>query len=865
LIRPAGKKVIYGNGLNNILIVYYKRMPTTQHAVKTPVRTVAEIKTPAGSIEGKMWHDGQEVFSLYERLNFKLVSVRLYAEKDKNTGKMEKKATMAKWKTESNRIANLKAGTHYAFVTGERGGCSVIDIDDPNTETAKELMDLMIGCTMVAKTRKGFHYVYKYTDKIKQTANKKYNLDIRNHGGLTFCQPSQLHHKGEVIAHYKWIKEPMEDELEEIPQEVVDYLDGLDGGYTVKSVPKQNTILQHLVEEDEDEDVGDSISEVPSASTSTEPKPIEEHELVTIVKALPNAVISNYQDWLDIGIIFYNKKLTCADWDEVSNRPNVKYEAGACAKKWGTFTDKRSKQLTEATLWHKLKKHNPTKFYELMETRQDFLNMLQLLNSNDVAKYFYNINPDKYVYNEHLGWYSLNPNNIWTRSEKSTPSGIKGDISNTFQQLCLDTKKAVLTKFAKDASQTADKDKHSTLKDACDQKIKLIHASYKTLGSADFCSGVISFLDTYYNDPTLEERIDTNPYLFAFTDSLYDLQKGEFRPITPQDMICTTTGYAKPKSVPKIRKEVEEFITGLHDDAETTEYLLKILASALLGYNKFEKFYIFSGKGGNGKGVIADLMRVSFGKYYYPAEMSLFTKIRERVDQPVPALVEARNCRIMMTTEPESSERLQVSTLKKISGGDPMECRTLNSKHIYKFKPMYKPFFQMNDIPKFSKIDLGLGRRMEVVGFPHSYVADPKEPHERKGDPDIKNVKAISDAWRNEFILLLTEVYSKHVKDAKHLIQPTSVKATTGACMDDNNPLKFWLAKHYTITNKKEDTIQSSLLMSDYMADENKDKCDSRWFKQMLSFNGIDHDRIASGAVYMGLVRKEKVQELQIK
>jgi len=843
-------------------------MPTTQngsHPVladpKPPVRTVAEIKTPAGSIGSKMWHDGQPVFSLYERLNIKLLSVSLYAEKDKNTGKMKKAyKPMGKWKEESERIANLKAGTHYALITGKRGGCSVIDIDDPNTETAKELMDLMIGCTMVAKTRKGFHYVYSYTDKVKQTTSDEYKIDIRNDGGIIFCQPSQLHHRGEVLAHYEWIKEPMEDELEEMPQEVIDFLGSKDGRFINTPVPKQNTILQHLV----DEDVGDSISEVPSTTTSTEPKPIEEHELVAVAKALPDAVIRNYQDWLDIGIIFYNKKLTCEDWDAVSNRPNVGYTAGCCNKKWGTFTDKRSKQLTEATLWHKLKKHNPTKFYELMETRQDFLNMLQLLNSNDVAKYFYNINPDKYIYNEHLGWYSLSPNNIWTRSEKSTPSGIKGDISNTFQQLCLDTKKAVLTKFAKDASQTADKDEHTKLKDACDQKIKLIHVSYKTLGSADFCSGVISFLDTYYNDPTLEARIDTNPYLFAFTDGLYDLQQGVFRPITPHDMICTTTGYAVPKSVPRIRKEVEAFIEGLHDDAETTEYLLKILASALLGYNKFEKFYIFTGKGGNGKGVIADLMRVAFGNYYYPAEISLFTKIRERVDQPIPALVEARNCRIMMASEPETAEKLQVSTLKKISGGDPMECRTLNSKHIYKFKPMYKPFFQMNDIPKLSKVDLGLGRRMEVLGFPHSYVPEPKEPHERQGDPDIKNIKCISDEWRNEFILLLTEVYTKHVKDAKHLTQPTSVKTTTGAYMDDNNPLKFWLAKHYTITNKKEDTIQSSLLKNDYMTDERKDKCDDRWFKQMLSFNGIDHDRIGSGAVYRGLVRKEEVQEALI-
>ena len=825
-------------------------------ASNPPVRKLGGNNTPATVIAmatnppATQWHDGQPVFSLYERMNFTLTSVKLVVEKSKTTGKFKKGyQPIGKWKEEHTRV--LQAGTHYAILTGVKSGITVIDIDNPEAEHNKELMDLMTECNMVAKTNKGYHYCYKYNADITTTTSQKLELDTRNDDAIIFCQPSQLWHRDECLAKYEWIKEPMEDELEEMPQEVIDYLGNLDQRF-IKSKEAVNAIKFKEVVSDTS-----SVVSEPVIAEPTPQAPTEDHELVKVAMALPDEVLRNYQDWLDIGIIFYNKKLTCADWDKVSNRPNVGYEKGGCAKKWGSFTDRRSKQLTEATLWHKLKKTNPTKFYELMETRQDFLSMLMLLNSNDVAKYFYNISPDKYIYNEHLGWYSLNTANIWTKSEKSTPSGIKGDISNTFQQLCLDTKKAILTRFAKDASKTADKEEHTKLKDECDQKIKIIHTSYKTLGGADFCSGVISFLDTYYNDEDLEKKMDMNPHLFAFSNGLYDLELGKFRKITPQDMISTTTGYPMPTSSPTIRKEIRKFLHGLHEDEATTDYLLKVLASALLGYNKFEKFYVFTGKGGNGKGVITELIRVAFGNYYYPVNVSLFTKIQERTDQPLPALVEARNKRFMMSSEPETSERLQVSMLKKISGGDPMEARTLHSKHIFKFKPMYKPFFQSNDIPKLSKVDVGAQRRMEVLKFPFNFVANPTQPHERLGDPDVKNIKCVSDEWRDEFILMLTEIYDKSVKNAKYIEQPEAVKSSTNEYIDDNNPIKFWLSKHYEKTGNKDDVIRASVLKADYMADERKDKCDDRWFKQMLSFNDIEHSRIGIGAVYIGLKRKE--------
>lgn len=826
--------------------------PVTANATnEAPVRLEATNKTPHTGIAMDAYP-----FSLYKQLGFTLTSVELVAEVSKTTGEVKKAyRPIGKWQSEATRI--LREGTHYAMLTGTKSGATAIDIDDPNAEHNKELMDLMTECNMVAKTNKGYHYLYAYNPKVKTTASKKLALDTRNDEAILFVAPTRLEHKGKIVANYEWIKTPMDDDepLTEIPEDVLKYLYTLDQRY-VELEP------QNVVESDEEEEADTTTT----VSVAEAPKTDDEHELVKVLDALSPTRYAEYDDWLKIGLALYNEKLGVDVWERLSKKYYPRMATGDskrdCRSKWAGFgKHRKDKQITSATLWHMLKKDNPAKFYELMETRQDFLAMLTLLNSNDIAKYFYNISPDKYVYNEHMGWYSLTANNTWSHSEKPVPSGVKGDIANTFQTLCLDTKRSILAKHAREAGATADKEKHKQLEEQLKPKIDLIHKSYKQLGGADFCSGVISFLDTYYNNEELEATMDTNPYLFAFSDGVYDLNECKFRPITPADMISTTTGYAYPKaSNPKVRKEIEAFIYGLFEDNDTKDYLLKVLASCLLGYNKFERYYVFTGAGGNGKGVITELIRVAFGNYYIPVNVSLFTKIQERLDMPVPALVESRNRRFMMSSEPETSEKLQVSMLKKISGGDPMEARTLHSKHVWKFKPMFKPFFQANDIPKLSKVDTAIQRRMEVIKFPFNFVANPTLPHERKGDPDVKNIKCVSDEWRDEFILMLTEIYAKDLKNAKTIALPDSVKASTNDYIDDNNPLKFWLNDKYEVTKSDHDTIRASELKADYMRDMKVEKCDDRWFKQLLSFNGINHKRTGTGAVYTGLRRKADLE-----
>jgi hypothetical protein len=111
-----------------------------------------------------------------------------------------------------------------------------------------------------------------------------------------------------------------------------------------------------------------------------------------------------------------------------------------------------------------------------------------------------------------------------------------------------------------------------------------------------------------------------------------------------------------------------------------------------------------------------------------------------------------------------------------------------------------------------------------------------------------------SEEWRNEFLYILIDAYSK-IRDLKALIPPASVKKSTGDYVDDNNPLKSWLTKFYTVTGLDTDFITARELKTDYLNDTGIEKIPDVTFKQMLVFNNIASKRMKYGVVYTGLKR----------
>jgi len=740
----------------------------------------------------------------------------------------------------------------YAVITGKTSNITVIDIDDPELEHNAGLMMLMDeGCNMVAKTKKGFHYVFKYEESIKGKSNNELALDTRNDNNCIFCEPTRdvKNSDGDVVACYEWIRTPLdEEELCVMSPQILQYLKELDAGFF-----KEASKVEVEVEEEEVMEVQES--EI--STTTSEPKEIGDELLVQIANALPVKLLDNRSDWITIGLIFFNENLTLEQFKEVSKR-SAKYDEAGCVNAWNSFKrDNAGRKITGASLWKMLKEHNKDKFYELMECREDFWTLIEILNHNDTSKYFYNNNPDAYVWNEALGWYSLTRNNIWKSCDKGTPSGLKRHIADTLQMFAKESWNAFNMKHAKALAKENDDAKRKDMELKKNKKYALYTLAYKSFGSNDFCNSVIAMLPSLYENDTLEEVMDMNRDVLAFTNGLYDLKTSSFRCIMPQDFVSTTTGYEMPRNRnAEAKEQIMAMFWSMFENNELIDYILKVFGTCLYGKNRFEEFYVLTGSGRNGKGVLSDFLKYVFGDYFTSVDNTLITKPQERRDQPNPALVDARPKRIMMTTEPEGDDKLQTGIIKKISGGDAVEARTLNSKHIYNYVPPYKLFVQANNIPKLSRVDSATQNRMRVIKFPFKFVPNPIESFHRAVNPDLKEKSIKSVEWRNEFMFMLIDKFNE-VKDLKSLSPPKAVCDSTNEYFDDNNPLKNWLDKFYTITKDAKDYVLSSELKKQYMIDMNIEKMGDSAFKTLLEFNNITRERKTAGYCYTGIKRKD--------
>ncbi len=68
-----------------------------------------------------------------------------------------------------------------------------------------------MGGTPTTRTKKGFHYVFKYDARILQTTGDK--LDTRNGGGCIFVAPSVAYDDaGRTVAEYSWVTTPRADD-----------------------------------------------------------------------------------------------------------------------------------------------------------------------------------------------------------------------------------------------------------------------------------------------------------------------------------------------------------------------------------------------------------------------------------------------------------------------------------------------------------------------------------------------------------------------------------------------------------------------------------------------------------------------------
>jgi len=214
-------------------------------------------------------------------------------------------------------------------------------------------------------------------------------------------------------------------------------------------------------------------------------------------------------------------------------------------------------------------------------------------------------------------------------------------------------------------------------------------------------------------------EFDTNPYLLAFTNKIYDLKIGQFIEPSFNQYITVTTGW---EWCPYYAGDKVHALIGILDsifpNVDVKEYYLEALSTGLYG-QQIEKLFIATGAGGNGKSLLNALMMSACGGYGYKLPSNVLLQgVKEGAN---PAIANMNKKRFCLAQEPDGKQRICSATLKEITGDASINCRTLYSVET-KTQLNLTLFLECNDLPKLDEVNDAVQRRIEVVPFVSKFV-----------------------------------------------------------------------------------------------------------------------------------------------
>lgn len=358
------------------------------------------------------------------------------------------------------------------------------------------------------------------------------------------------------------------------------------------------------------------------------------------------------------------------------------------------------------------------------------------------------------------------------------------------------------------------------------KRVWLVEHVRQRLCDVSFVKKVMTRLAHFRLNGGFVEQLDANRVLLGFNDGVYDLTTYTFRAGEPEDRVSMTVGYDFPHVPDKDTcREILKFFNDIQPEEENRRYLMKYLASLIDGRTPDELFHILSGKTRNGKSVLADLIKIALGCRDIPTgdeplglhtyagdyEPSFLTKERKGSSEPVPDLLYNRLTRVLLGTEPETGDKINASSLKKLTGGDTLSGRNLYSNATISFKPQFKLLLICNDIPEMNYNDEAVWKRARVIDFPVTFVDNPAGPNERKINRRLKE-EIRNERWASNFMALLIE-WHRTMYIPEGLVAPASVMRATRRYEEESNIFLQWWNENTEVSTTH---ISSKTLLSDF-------------------------------------------------
>ena len=232
---------------------------------------------------------------------------------------------------------------------------------------------------------------------------------------------------------------------------------------------------------------------------------------------------------------------------------------------------------------------------------------------------------------------------------------------------------------------------------------------------------------------------DSGPWLLGCMNGVIDLKTGQHRPGQPEDFIKTIAPHDW-RGIDEAAPLWETFLNQIFDgDQELITYIQRLFGYGITGLTTQHIYPIFWGKGRNGKGTLLETLKYVLGSLAFKtkAETLLDQKFNRPSGAPDADTLAMRGKRLVWASEINEGRRINAGRLKELVGGDTLNARAPFGIRPVEFRPTHLLILLTNDRPQANPNDYALWQRIHLIPFTFSFIDDPKEPNERKADPEL--------------------------------------------------------------------------------------------------------------------------------
>lgn len=528
-----------------------------------------------------------------------------------------------------------------------------------------------------------------------------------------------------------------------------------------------------------------------------------------------------YDDWIKLGAAIKNARGTVDMFDSMSKRGKGYRDFDDCKTKWDSIGNEHTKPATLGTIRYYAKLSNPIEYNALNQDvacnedidwivyHQEDRNVAEWILNQKNGKIFNIINTvftlcDKENNKTSRGarWFRFN--DVYYKPIDETK--LSKEIFDAITRLLIDDifeNKKVLEEAKKEKINYAEGQLVIEPTDKIieiENHIKLAKKLKSTINTCKFVNTVMAYLQNILMKPMTDfvKEFNDDKGHVVFDNCIYDAVNKKIIEKSPKikNTLSCKLDYNPMPNEDNIKIFKEKIMTPIFVDIRVRDFMYKILAK-LLTSDRIQYFFLFNGKGSNGKSLLIRLLTNLTGDYMHNVQQTFLTRAANKgaADSD---LADAVHKRIITVNEPDYKSQLSADIIKTISGNDMVTARGLFKDPI-RYEPFAKLIITCNTIPQFSELSSALERRLVNIRFESRFLNE--EKYNELNELNEDNIYLIDESLEQKIKdkTFLSDIASwllqEHYQESDILNLPDPCKIARKEVLDEQDIYKDFIER----------------------------------------------------------------------